>query len=59
MASMDQTPLIARLERVRDLATDLAREVGRGHSHTAIASDMAAVIKEDIDEAVRILNQKR
>jgi len=56
---MDQTPLIARLERVRDLAADLAREVGRGHSHTAIATDMAAVIKENIDEAVRILNQKR
>ena len=59
MAFMDQTPLVARLERVRDLAADLAREVGRGHSHTDIASDMAAAIKEEIDAAVRTLSQKR
>ncbi len=59
MALMDQTPLIARLERVRDLAADLAREVGRGQSHTDIASDMAAAIKEEVDAAVRILSRRR
>jgi hypothetical protein len=42
-------PLVTRLERIRDLAGELARELLRDQGDTSTASAMVDVLKQDID----------
>jgi hypothetical protein len=51
--------LIARLERVKDLSHDLARELARDHGDTATAGAIAAAIKRDVDAVHRVLNRPK
>jgi hypothetical protein len=47
--------LVARVERIRALSGDLARELGRARVDTAIAQTMADTIKKDIDVVSALL----
>ena len=48
-------PLVARLERIRDLSADRARELVRGHGETVTARAIADTIKHDSDAVQRAL----
>ena len=47
--------LVARVERIRALSGDLARELGRARVDTTIAQTMADTIKKDIDVVSALL----
>ena len=47
-----------RLERIRDLSGDLARELSREHSETATAKAIADAIKREADAVQRYLKGK-
>ena len=49
--------LVARLERIEQLAHDLAREVARNHEQTVAARSLADAIKHDIDAVLRALKK--
>jgi hypothetical protein len=49
--------LVPRLERVKELSHDLARELAREHGDTARA--IAAAIKRDVDAVHRVLNRPK
>jgi hypothetical protein len=51
-------PLVTHLERIRDLADDLAREVSRRHADPDTALDVADAIRRDIDAVIRILGRR-
>jgi len=51
--------LVTRLERIRDMSHDLARELTRDHGETATASAMADAIKQDIDAVQRALQRPK
>jgi hypothetical protein len=57
MPSSLAAPLVARLERIRDMSSDLARELSREHGETATARAIADAIKQDIEAVQRTLRR--
>ena len=58
MATPLTDPLVTRLERIRDLADDLARDVGRRDGHNGCALNIAEAMKRDIDAVLRLLKHR-
>jgi hypothetical protein len=48
--------IVTLLERIRDLAGDLAHEVAQGHGHADGARDIAEAIRTDIDAVLQGLS---
>jgi hypothetical protein len=51
--------LVARLERIENLARDLGRDLTRSHPYTAFTRDMAAAIKQEADAVDRLINSPK
>ena len=58
MRRLPTGPLVTRLERIRDLSGDLARELLREQGDSSTASAMADAIKQDIDIVARALKAR-